>query len=144
MAEHEPEFVTWTCNEVLHDHENGVVVLHHEYGIQRALDAVKYMHNTGQFGPPDLRRLMKVPGTLIETWCQQQGVDFAEFGRSQELKNRFVNDSANSVLAHLEGAAYEHHQLRRVAIEHCRVVEANQPHRPGARLYNACRGTAKP
>lgn len=91
----QPGFMTWTCDEVLYDHEHGVVVNHHEVGIQRALDYVKWLHNTGQHGTPDLRALMECPGTLIETWCQQQGVEFAEFARSQELKRRFINDPAN-------------------------------------------------
>jgi hypothetical protein len=69
----------------------GTVVRHTEY-FPGMLERAQYLHKTKQYGDRELPLLMYVPGILIEAWCQKHGITFATFGRSPELKKRFIND----------------------------------------------------
>lgn len=78
-------------NRVIWDNELGVIVEHTEW-FPGLVDTVKHLHNTGQHGHKDMPMLAKVPGVVIEDWCQRQRVSFDEFTRSDELRRRFLND----------------------------------------------------
>lgn len=93
-----------TQNRVLWDDELGVIVEHTEW-FPGLLDAVKYLHNTRQFGHKDMPVLAHVPGVVIEDWCQKQRVSFDEFTRSDELRKRFLNDPDNSLFRVWKGRA---------------------------------------
>ena len=91
MPEQPLQFETMTANEVEYDHEQGVIV-HHTEWFPGLLDTVKHLHNTGQWGPLDMRVLMHIPGVVIEAWCNQQRIAFDDFTRDEAIRRRFLND----------------------------------------------------
>jgi hypothetical protein len=39
-----------------------------------------------------MRVLMKIPGVVIEAWCNQQRIAFDDFTRDEAIRRRFLND----------------------------------------------------
>lgn len=60
-------------------------------------ERAKAMQAAGQFGGSEMRLAASVPAVLVERYCNQAGIDMAEFNASQEHKKRLLNDPA---LAH--------------------------------------------
>ena len=55
------------------------------------------MQAAGLHGSKDMRLAASVPMVLVERYCNQAGIELAEFNASQEHKKRLLNDPA---LAH--------------------------------------------
>lgn len=51
------------------------------------------LHNIGEHGSSDMRLAARVSFVDLERWLNAQGVTWAEFTQSEELKRRFLNDS---------------------------------------------------
>lgn len=60
-------------------------------------ERAKAMQAAGQFGGSEMRLAASVPAVLVERYCNQAGIDMAEFNASQKHKKRLLNDPA---LAH--------------------------------------------
>lgn len=64
----------------------------------------KARHNEGYTGSGDMRLAASVPMVMIEKYCNDNGVTYAEFARSQEHKKRLLNDPALSHFRIWKGA----------------------------------------
>lgn len=54
------------------------------------------MQAAGLHGSKDMRLAASVPMVLVERYCNQAGIELAEFNSSQEHKKRLLNDPALS------------------------------------------------
>ena len=52
------------------------------------------MQAAGLHGSRDMRLAASVPAVLVERYCNQAGIDLAEFNASQDHKKRLLNDPA--------------------------------------------------
>lgn len=52
------------------------------------------MQAAGLHGSKDMRLAASVPAVLVERYCNQAGIDLAEFNGSQDHKRRLLNDPA--------------------------------------------------
>ena len=52
------------------------------------------MQAAGLHGSKDMRLAASVPAVLVERYCNQAGIDLAEFNASQDHKKRLLNDPA--------------------------------------------------
>ena len=57
-------------------------------------ERAKAMQAAGLHGSSDMRLAASVPAVLVERYCNQAGIDLAEFNASQEHKKRLLNDPA--------------------------------------------------
>lgn len=69
------------------------------------VDYCKARQNAREFGGKDLPMLAKVPGIMIEAWCEKRGVSMATFCRSQELKKAMLNDPEMAAFRVMPGRA---------------------------------------
>lgn len=60
-------------------------------------ERAKAMHNAGLHGSSDMRLAASVPMVMIEKYCNDNGITYADFSRGQEHKKRLLGDPA---LAH--------------------------------------------
>ena len=52
------------------------------------------MQAAGLHGSKDMRLAASVPAVLVERYCNQAGIDMAEFNSSHDHKRRLLNDPA--------------------------------------------------
>lgn len=52
------------------------------------------MQAAGLHGSRDMRLAASVPAVLVERYCNQAGIDMAEFNSSKDHKRRLLNDPA--------------------------------------------------
>ena len=52
------------------------------------------MQAAGLHGSKDMRLAASVPAVLVERYCNQAGIDMAEFNSSHDHKKRLLNDPA--------------------------------------------------
>jgi hypothetical protein len=57
-------------------------------------ERAKSMQAAGLHGSSDMRLAASVPAVLVERYCNQAGIDMAEFNSSQDHKKRLLNDPA--------------------------------------------------
>ncbi len=60
------------------------------------VEMTKAMHNEGRVGSADMRLAASIPRVLVEAYCNDAGVTFAELMQSAEHKKRLLNDPALS------------------------------------------------
>jgi hypothetical protein len=59
-------------------------------------DHCKALSSAGLTGDKEMRHLATIPGILIQQYCNDNGVTFAQFMRQPEHANRMLNDPALS------------------------------------------------
>lgn len=57
-------------------------------------EVTKAMHNEGRHGSSDMKLAASVPMVLVEKYCNDAGISFAEFMGNQDHKKRLLNDPA--------------------------------------------------
>ena len=67
-------------------------------------ERTKALHNEGFTGSSDMRHVASVPMVLIEKYCNDNGVSFADFASSQDHKKRLLADPALSHFRIWKGA----------------------------------------
>lgn len=50
----------------------------------------------GATGDKDMRMLAEIPGIIVQQYCNEKGITFAEFIRNPEHATRMLNDPALS------------------------------------------------
>lgn len=65
-------------------------------GIKAVADYCRAKQDAGFTGTKDVRELATIPGILIQQYCNDNGVSFAEFIRNPVHANRMLNDPALS------------------------------------------------
>lgn len=60
------------------------------------LERSKALHNEGMHGSKDMRLAASIPVVVIEKWCNDNGIAYADLGRSPDLKRRMLSDPALS------------------------------------------------
>lgn len=78
------------------DHDGGLVT----GTVQDCTPIAEYtkaLHNSGFTGSADMKLAASVPMVMVEKYCNDNGVAYADFMCSQEHKKRLLNDPA---LAH--------------------------------------------
>lgn len=62
------------------------------WALNAVADHCKALQNEGLTGSSDVKVLAHVPAIVIEKWCNDHGVTFAEFMGSKEVRARMLND----------------------------------------------------
>lgn len=55
-------------------------------------DHCQRLRSSGLTGDADMKVLAHVPGFMIEKWCNDHGVTFAEFMRDRAIQAKMLND----------------------------------------------------
>lgn len=70
--------------------------------VQRSQDCTpiaertKAMHNAGEHGTSDMKLAASLPFVMVEKYCNDNDIEFAEFMRNKEHIKRMLNDPALS------------------------------------------------
>lgn len=60
------------------------------------VNRTKALHNEGLHGSSDMRLAASIPRVLVERYCNDAGITFADLSTSAEHKRRLLNDPALS------------------------------------------------
>ncbi len=64
----------------------------------------KAQHNAGAFGSSEMKHAARLPNVIIEKYCNDRGVTFAEFMANPVHVKRCVQDPANDAFRIWKGA----------------------------------------
>lgn len=76
--------------------QDGQTVFRRTQDCTPALDAAKARHNEGLHGSSELKHAASLPLVLVERYCNDNGITFAEFCNGEEHIKRMVNDPSLS------------------------------------------------
>lgn len=65
--------------------------------VEQVLEYAKRQHLSGEHGGPDMKHAASIPAVLVEAYCNQHGITFAEFMGSEAHAKAMLNDKS---LAH--------------------------------------------
>lgn len=68
------------------------------------LERTKALHNEGYHGGSDMRHAASLPMVLVEKYCNERGITFADFMRGREHIKAMLNDPALSYFRIWPGA----------------------------------------
>lgn len=60
------------------------------------LERAKTLHNAGAHGSSDMKLAASFPFVLVEKYCNDNGITFADWQASKEHKRRMLNDPSLS------------------------------------------------
>jgi hypothetical protein len=77
--------------------QDGRLIVRREQDVEPILEAAKRAHREGVHGSRDLRHAASLPMVLVEKYCNDHAISFAEFMREPKHVKAMCNDPA---LAH--------------------------------------------
>lgn len=82
-----------TQTKIRQEHD-GTIVVSRKEDVTAHLKATKELHNSGFVGSKDLRLAASMPRVVVEAYCNQNGITFADFMQNREHQKRILNDSS--------------------------------------------------
>lgn len=79
--------------------EDEKLVIHRTQDVEPILERTKALHNEGAFWSQDKEYVhaASIPNVIVEAYCNQHGITFAEWMDNEEHQRRMLNDPS---LAH--------------------------------------------
>lgn len=76
--------------------EDGQTIFERVQDCTSIAEKTKALHNEGHHGSSEMKHAAKLPFVLVERYCNDNGITFAEFCNGQEHIRRMLNDPSLS------------------------------------------------